>query len=73
MTVATLIGRAGHSATRPVGKARGTGQDPAPIPRLVTVDTIARGLGATRRCLHVMMDLAKVRKACGGGDLKANF
>lgn len=62
MMAATLIGPAGHSATKPVGRALGTGHDPAPIPLLLTVDTTARGSGATERCHHVMMVRVKVRK-----------
>lgn len=62
MMAATLIGPAGHSATKPVGRVPGTGHDPAPIPLLLTVDTTARGSGATERCPHVMMVRVKVRK-----------
>lgn len=62
MMAVTLIGPAGHSVTKPVGRVPGTGHDPAPIPLLPTVDTTARGLGATERCHHVMMVRVKVRK-----------
>ena len=62
MMAATLIGPAGHSATKPVERVPGTGHDPAPIPLLLTVDTTARGSGATERCHHVMMVRVKVRK-----------
>lgn len=62
MMAATLIGPAGHSAIRPVGRVRGTEHEPAPIPLLLTEDTTARGLGATEKFLHVMTVRAKVRK-----------
>ena len=62
MMAATLIGPAGHSATKPVGRVPGTGHDPAPILLLLTVDTTARGSGATERCHHVMMVRVKVRR-----------
>ena len=60
--VDTLIGPAGHSATRPAETARNTEHDHAPIPRQLTVDMIARGLGTTEKCLTVTRDLVKVRK-----------
>ena len=62
MTVATLIGPGGHSATRPVETARSTAHDHAQIPRQLTAAMTALGLGVIRKCPFVMMDLARVRK-----------
>ena len=61
MTVGTRIGPAGHSATRPAETAKNTEHDSVPIPLLNTADTIARGLGTTKKCLFVTMDRVKVR------------
>lgn len=59
--VDTRIGPAGHSATRLVETERDTEHDNAPIPRQLTVDMIARGLGTTGKCLTVTTDRVKVR------------
>lgn len=56
-----LTGPAGHSAIRHAGTERNTEHAIVPIPRPLTVDTIARGLGTIERCLTVMMGRVKVR------------
>lgn len=56
-----LTGPAGHSAIRHAETARNTEDVIVPIPRPLTVDMIARGLGTTEKCLTVMMDRVKVR------------
>ena len=56
-----LTGRAGHSAIRHAETAENTVRATVPIPRRLTVDMTARGLGKTKKCLTVMMDRVKVR------------
>ena len=58
-----LTGRAGHSAIRHAETARNIEHANVPIPRLLTVGMIARGLGTTEKCLTVMMDRVKVRNS----------
>ena len=56
-----LTGPAGHSVIRHAETARNTAHATVPIPRRLTVDMIARGLGTTEKCLTVMMGPVKVR------------
>ena len=62
MTVVTLTGQDGLSATRPVGMAKNTAPAHAPTLRQLTAAMTALGLEATRKCPFVTMDRARVRE-----------
>ena len=61
MMAVTLIGPAGHSATRHAETARSTAHGLAQTHRQLMAAMIVRGLAATRKCPFATRDLVRVR------------